>query len=117
MGPPVGALGRAGAPTVRHLESVQRDGPSTAGIVNKASPTRSGPEHAGIVQAYPVNITEFFSGDGKTVHAVEDRRQLQDLLRETFRSSAAISKIEMILQVVKSSVAERESSALRSGLK
>ena len=29
---------------------------------------------------YPVNITEYLSGDEKTVHAVEDRQQLQDLL-------------------------------------
>jgi hypothetical protein len=61
---------------------------------------------------YPISVTEYLSGDDKTVHSIENRQQLEELLQETFRSSGAVSKIEYILQVAKSRIAEREAGGL-----
>lgn len=61
-----------------------------------------------ILHDFPLNVTEYLSGDDKTVHEIEDEAELTTILQTTFRSEGAKSKITKILQRAKGKLAISE---------
>ena len=61
-----------------------------------------------ILRDFPVNITEYLSGDDKTVHEIEGEAELTAMLQDVFRSEVAKSKISKILQRAKGKLANSE---------
>ncbi|NQT39509.1 MAG: toll/interleukin-1 receptor domain-containing protein [Planctomycetes bacterium] len=58
-----------------------------------------------VLQDFPLRLTEYLSGDDKTVHEIKDEAELSAVLQRTFESEGAKSKISKILQRAKGKIA------------